>query len=113
LRPETIIFETASGVSDIKLVDFISTIETKDIIEDDLSFDHFIKSTPDYRSPELISKRKFYNSNCDVWSCGAILYNMITGIPPFFENDLETLEEKIKLGVFSCSFPNYEKNNSV
>jgi serine/threonine protein kinase len=47
-----------------------------------------------------------------VWSCGAILYNMITGIPPFFEADSESLEEKIKTGILSTVYPNYEKNSS-
>lgn len=37
---------------------------------------------------------------------------MVTGIPPFFEADTESLTEKIKSGVFSTRYPNYESNNS-
>ena len=37
---------------------------------------------------------------------------MITGVPPFFENDEDLLQEKIKTGVWSTRFPNFEKNNS-
>jgi serine/threonine protein kinase len=48
-----------------------------------------LKSEPLYRAPELFSKKKIIDYKNDVWSCGAILYNMITGIPPFFENDVE------------------------
>lgn len=112
IRPETILFESENAVSDIKIVDFISVIETKDIVEDDLYYDSVIKSGPYYRAPELLMSKKVYGVNCDIWSCGAILYNMVTGIPPFFENDEESTIEKIKSGMLSCLFPNYEENNS-
>lgn len=39
IKPEMIIFQSENAVGDIKLVDFISAIETKDIVEDDKLYD--------------------------------------------------------------------------
>eukprot|EP00347_Sterkiella_histriomuscorum_P003644 403363499 len=112
LRPESILFESENALSDIKLVDLISCIETKEISEDDPDYDFVVKSTPYYRAPEFLFPKKNYGVNCDLWSCGAILYNMITGIPPFFESDDDQTIEKIKTGVLSCQYPNYEESSS-
>lgn len=87
IRPETILFESESALSDIKLVDFISVIETSEMQEEDPYYDTIVTSPPYYRAPELIFGKKYYDTKVDIWSCGAILYNMITGIPPFFEAD--------------------------
>lgn len=38
--------------------------------------------TPLYMSPELMNQTK-YGPKSDVWSCGCILYEMLTGVPPF------------------------------
>jgi serine/threonine protein kinase len=113
IRPETILFESESALSDIKLVDLISVIDIADIQEEDPYFDLIITSDPYYRAPELIFSKKYYDEKVDIWSCGAILYNMITGIPPYFEVDDETTVEKIKSGVLSCSYPNYEAASSL
>ena len=102
IRPETILFESESALSDIKLVDFISAIEMSEIQEDDHSYDLAVRSSPYYRAPELLMARKVHDFSCDIWSCGAMLYNMITGIPPFFEADEESTKEKIKSGILSC-----------
>jgi len=89
IRPETILFESDSAVSDIKIVDFITAVGTKEIAEEDSLFDTLSRLGPYYRAPELLLTKKNYGVNCDVWSCGAILYNMVTGIPPFFEGNEE------------------------
>lgn len=39
IKPESILFESESALSDIKLVDFITMIETKDIVEDDINLE--------------------------------------------------------------------------
>lgn len=112
IRPETILFESDGALSDIKLVDFISCIETSEVKEDDPIFGTFINSDPHYRAPELLLTKKVYDTKVDVWSCGAILYNMLTGIPPFFERDTESTIEMIKTGKLSCTYPNYEESTS-
>lgn len=61
IRPETILFETDNALSDIKILDFISVIDEKEIKENDEDFDTFITSDPYYRAPELLMSKKYYD----------------------------------------------------
>ena len=46
--------------------------------------------TPYYIAPEILQKSG-YNTKCDIWSCGIILFLMITGSPPFVGPEIEIL----------------------
>lgn len=39
-----------------------------------------------------------YGAKSDLWSVGVILYNMLTGIPPFYESTEYEIKNKIKIG---------------
>jgi serine/threonine-protein kinase HSL1, negative regulator of Swe1 kinase len=57
--------------------------------------------SPHYAAPEVVMG-KAYNGACsDVWSCGVILYALLTGKLPFDDDDFVTLLEKVKIGNFS------------
>jgi len=61
--------------------------------------------TPYYIAPEILSKNARYNEKCDIWSCGVILYIMLTGTPPFSgETDSEILEA-VRRGAVSFNIP--------
>lgn len=47
-----------------------------------------------YMSPEIIRKED-YTEKCDLWSAGVILFIILSGAPPFFEEDDEKVYEKI------------------
>ena len=66
--------------------------------------------TPDYIAPEVCAlldlkkvpkeKRPCYGTGCDIWSAGVIIYILLGGYPPFFDDNRNRLFKKIKSGVF-------------
>ena len=44
---------------------------------------------------------KSYDEKCDVWSCGVILYILLSGIPPFSGNTDEEILKKVHEGKYS------------
>ncbi|KAL4307742.1 hypothetical protein HN51_042140 [Arachis hypogaea] len=50
--------------------------------------------TPDYIAPEVLLK-KGYGMECDWWSLGAIMYEMLVGYPPFYSENPMTTCRKI------------------
>ncbi|CAG9466195.1 unnamed protein product [Pedinophyceae sp. YPF-701] len=50
--------------------------------------------TPDYIAPEVLLK-KGYGMECDWWSVGAIMFEMLVGYPPFYSDDPMTTCRKI------------------
>jgi serine/threonine protein kinase len=50
--------------------------------------------TPEYLAPEII-KGDNYTKAIDWWSVGTLLYEMLTGLPPFYTEDEENMYHKI------------------
>ena len=57
-----------------------------------------------YMAPEVI-KGEEYSELCDLWSAGVILYIMLSGEPPFFEEDDDKVLETIVKGDLDFSDP--------
>eukprot|EP00172_Hildenbrandia_rubra_P004577 Plantae.Rhodophyta-Hildenbrandia_rubra.ctg95.p1 GENE.Plantae.Rhodophyta-Hildenbrandia_rubra.ctg95~~Plantae.Rhodophyta-Hildenbrandia_rubra.ctg95.p1 ORF type:complete len:460 (+),score=94.45 Plantae.Rhodophyta-Hildenbrandia_rubra.ctg95:179-1558(+) len=60
--------------------------------------------TPEYIAPEVLLKRG-YNKECDWWSLGVVLYEMLVGYPPFYANDAIKTCRKILNWKETLSFP--------
>ncbi|PKA63648.1 Serine/threonine-protein kinase [Apostasia shenzhenica] len=60
--------------------------------------------TPDYIAPEVLLK-KGYGMECDWWSLGAIMYEMLIGCPPFYSDDPITTCRKIVRWRYHLKFP--------
>ena len=52
-----------------------------------------------YCSPEVLQNN--YSSQCDIWSCGVIMYVLLSGHFPFYGKNDEEIEKKILSGKFS------------
>ncbi|EGR31844.1 protein kinase domain protein [Ichthyophthirius multifiliis] len=55
--------------------------------------------TPYYIAPEVLNKN--YNEKCDVWSCGVILYILLSGTPPFSGKNETEIMMNVQKGNFS------------
>ena len=57
-----------------------------------------IVGTPYYIAPEVLDGT--YGKQCDVWSLGVVLYQMLTGMMPFDGDSQSEVFSKIKSGSF-------------
>ena len=85
LKPESIVIKKVDDKYKIKFVNFSTATE----FSKGKNLTDFI-GTHYYVAPEVITKN--YNELCDIWSCGIIMYILITEYPPFQgKNDDEIL----------------------
>ena len=54
--------------------------------------------SPCFAAPEMISGKYYNGLYSDLWSCGVVLYYMLTGILPFDDSNIKVLYRKIKNG---------------
>eukprot|EP00047_Mylnosiga_fluctuans_P003960 m.231959 g.231959 ORF g.231959 m.231959 type:complete len:484 (-) comp12284_c0_seq1:193-1644(-) len=57
--------------------------------------------TPEYMVPEILLRRT-YSCEVDWWALGALLYEMLMGLPPFYDTDVQTMYQKILTQPLSC-----------
>ena len=59
--------------------------------------------TPGYLSPEVLKKEP-YAKAVDIWACGVILYILLVGYPPFWDEDQHRLYAQIKAGAYDVRY---------
>lgn len=84
----------------MKLADFGLAIEVQGEQQAWFGF----AGTPGYLSPEVLKKEP-YGKPVDIWACGVILYILLVGYPPFWDEDQHRLYAQIKAGAYDvCLF---------
>lgn len=63
--------------------------------------------TPGYLSPEVLKKEP-YGKPVDIWACGVILYILLVGYPPFWDEDQHRLYAQIKAGTYDYPSPEWD-----
>ena len=86
IKPENILLEEDGY---LKLIDF----GMAKILKDDEKANSFC-GTPEYLAPEIITGEG-HNRMADWWSYGALIYEMLFGIPPFFSENVEKMYDLI------------------
>jgi len=97
LKPENILLDADGHV---KLTDFGLS---KEGIQDNCSAKSMC-GTPEYLAPEILETRG-HGKAVDWYSLGALMYEMLTGLPPYYTRDREKLFERIRLG--DLTYPHY------
>jgi serine/threonine protein kinase len=61
--------------------------------------------SPHYASPEIVNGEKYQGNATDIWSCGVILFALLTGRLPFDDKNVRNLLAKVKTGKYDM--PNW------
>lgn len=100
LKPENLVLDERGY---IKLTDFGLA---KEYISEYQTTSTFC-GTPEYLSPEMI-KGDPYNQSVDIWSMGIVYFEMLVGVPPFYDENRDKLYKKIYF-----NDPNFAINKNV
>ena len=87
LKPENLLFDFDRG---IKIIDFGLSNTFKDGEKLNSAC-----GSPCYAAPEMIAGKKYIADRIDIWSCGVVLFAMLSGYLPFEDPDTAILYRKI------------------
>ncbi|GEQ71671.1 hypothetical protein JCM33374_g5357 [Metschnikowia sp. JCM 33374] len=92
LKPENLLLD---GSLNVKLADFgMAALESNGkLLETSCG-------SPHYAAPEIVSGLKYHGAASDVWSCGVILFALLTGRLPFDDENIRNLLLKVQAGNF-------------
>ncbi|KAF7991144.1 hypothetical protein HCN44_002706 [Aphidius gifuensis] len=103
LKPENLLLASKAKGAAVKLADFGLAIE----MQGDAQAWYGFAGTPGYLSPEVLKKEP-YGKPVDIWACGVILYILLVGYPPFWDEDQHRLYGQIKAGAYDYPSPEWD-----
>ena len=95
LKPENILIvdRNENGLPRVKIADFgTSKMFEKGVVQKKVVGSSY------YIAPEVL--RKHYDEKCDIWSCGVIMYILLSGRPPFPGDSDREIMDKVAIGKY-------------
>lgn len=105
LKPENLLLDEYGNlkVSDFGLSALAESKRTDGLL-------HTACGTPAYVAPEVINRKGYDGTKADIWSCGVILFVLLSGRLPFHDSNLMEMYKKIEKADFRC--PNWLSPNA-
>eukprot|EP00501_MAST-03F_sp_TOSAG23-6_P000973 GSMAST32.ASY1.ANO1.1009.1 assembled CDS len=103
IKPANILLSDTSEHPTVKIADFGFATTLKAERSLSLTF-----GTPGYVAPEILVGRG-YSEAVDMWSFGVIVYVLLCGYPPFYDDDHEEMLRMVRTA--SYKFPDLEWDN--
>ena len=102
LKPENLLYSDATDSAVLKVADFglAKLVKENEMMQTSCG-------TPGYVAPEVLLG-KSYNSAVDMWSTGVILYILLCGFPPFYDDNNAALFAAIKAGRYDFPSPYWD-----
>ncbi|KAJ2724992.1 MAPK-activated protein kinase Srk1 [Coemansia sp. Benny D115] len=92
------------GIGRVKLIDFgLSKVVWNQST-------HTPCGTTGYAAPEVV-RDELYTKSVDMWGLGCMLYAMVCGFPPFYDEDVKVLTRKVALGQYEFLSPWWDDVN--
>ena len=90
LKPENLLYSSPAEDAQIKVADFglARIVSGSDMMKTACG-------TPGYVAPEILNNKGYDSPQVDLWSTGVILYILLCGFPPFYEEELPALFDSI------------------
>ena len=100
LKPENILYLSPDPDAPIKVADFglARLVSGTDLMKTACG-------TPGYVAPEVLKNQGYDSGAVDMWSAGVILYILLCGFPPFYEEELPALFDQIMNARYSSHLP--------
>lgn len=90
IKPENILIDSTGH---LVLTDFGLSKE----MENSVDGTHTFCGSPEYLAPEVL-KGQGHGMAVDWWGLGIMIYEMLTGLPPFYHQNINTMYQKILVG---------------
>jgi len=102
LKPENLLLSTADDNAEVKIADF----GLAKLLNENTQMTTAC-GTPGYVAPEILSGTQ-YDKSVDMWSLGVIMYILLCGFPPFYDENNAALFETIKAGRYDYPSPYWD-----
>ena len=105
LKLENLLLAGKDDITTIKIADFGLAKRAMN------GYMETVCGTPQYVAPEVIKPVPgvVYGPECDLWSCGVVLFTILAGYPPFYNENTPALFRQIRKGAFSFDDPVWDE----